>query len=143
LLPFGLLAAYDTERLILQGLEKISLGIRKDTGLMVLGHLGPWDYAASLSDGLSDVRVFDSRANPVFTGRLAYVRNDGQVGFSTLIGRILLDPDFGNQGGRVSERRIASMRRSRSGGSRLGSKGTPGPMTGVPWRAASFSWITL
>jgi hypothetical protein len=107
LLPFGLLATHDTERLVLQGIEEMSLGIRKDTGLMVLGHLSAWDYAASITDGLSDLRLFDSEASPVFTGRLAYVRNDWQVGFSTLIGRVMLDPDFGNGGGTVHERRFA------------------------------------
>lgn len=87
LLPFGLLATYDTERLILQGIEDASLGIRKDTGVQFLGHSGAWDYAVSLSGGLSDIRFADSRANPVLTARLAYVKDDWQVGFSTLIGR--------------------------------------------------------
>lgn len=71
LLPFGLLATYDTERLLLEGLEKTSLGIRKDTGVALLGRLGSWDYAASLTDGLSDVRFVDGDARPTFTGRLA------------------------------------------------------------------------
>lgn len=87
LLPFGLLATYDTERLVLEGLENTSLGIRKDTGAQFLGHLGEWDYAVSVSDGLSDIRFADSRANPVLTARLAYVKDDWQVGLSTLIGR--------------------------------------------------------
>jgi len=87
LLPFGLLATYDTERFVLQGFEDTSLGIRKDTGIQFLGHWGAWDYAVSLSDGLGDIRLADSRANPVFTARLAHVKDDWQVGFSTLIGR--------------------------------------------------------
>jgi hypothetical protein len=107
LLPFGLLATHDTERLILQGIEEISLGIRKDTGVMVLGHVGAWDYAVSITDGLGDLRLFDSRANPVFTGRLAYVRNDWQVGFSSLIGQVLLEPGSGTGEETVRERRFA------------------------------------
>ena len=87
LLPFGLLATYDTERLVLQGMEETSLGIRKDTGAQFLGHSGAWDYAVSVTDGLSDIRFADSRANPVLTARLAYVKDDWQVGLSTLIGR--------------------------------------------------------
>lgn len=87
LLPFGLLATYDTERLILQGVENTSLGIRKDTGAQFLGHSDAWDYAVSVSDGLSDIRFADSRANPVLTARLAYVKDDWQLGLSTLIGR--------------------------------------------------------
>lgn len=87
LLPFGLLTTYDTERLILHGIEDTSLGIRKDTGVQFLGHSGAWDYGVSLSGGLSDIRFADSRANPVLTARLAYVKDDWQVGLSTLVGR--------------------------------------------------------
>lgn len=106
LLPFGLLAQYDTERLVLQGLERTGLGIRKDTGLEVFGHVGRWDYAVSTTAGLSDVRFIDRRANPLITARLAYVRDDWQVGFSTLIGRVLLDPEFEIGSGVVRERRL-------------------------------------
>lgn len=107
LLPFGLLTNYDTERLILQGIERSSLAIRKDTGVMVFGRVGAWDYAASLSDGLSDVRFADSRANPLLTARVAYVRGNSHFGISTLIGGVLRDPAFGEGGGRVHERRFA------------------------------------
>lgn len=87
LLPFGLLANYDTERFLLRGLEETNLGIRKDTGAQVFGHFGEWDYAVSVSDGLSDIRFADSRANPVLTARLAYVKDDWQLGVSTFVGR--------------------------------------------------------
>ena len=107
LLPFGLLASYDTERLVLQGLEKTSLGIRKDTGLEAFGRYGSWDYTVSLSDGLSDQRFIDSRANPVVTARVAYVQGDAQLGFSTLVGRVLLDPEFGFTRPDARERRFA------------------------------------
>ena len=107
LLPFGLLATYDTERLLLQGLEKTSLGIRKDTGVEALGRFGMWDYAVSVTDGLSDLKFIDSKANPVFTGRLAYVQDDWQIGISALAGRVLIDPDFGTGDGDVRENRLA------------------------------------
>lgn len=87
LLPYGLLATYDTERLLLTGIENTSLGIRQDVGAQVFGRFGDWDYAVSVSDGLSNIRFVDSRANPVVTARLAYVKEDWQVGLSTLIGR--------------------------------------------------------
>ena len=106
LLPFGLLANYDTERLVLQGLEESSLGIRKDTGAMVLGRFGPWDYAVSLSDGLGDVHFIDHSASSLVTARLGFVRADWQVGLSTLVGNVLRDPALG-QGVRVEERRLA------------------------------------
>ena len=107
LLPFGLLATYDTERLLLEGLEKTSLGIRKDTGVELLGRFGSWDYAASLTDGLSDIHFIDDDARPTVTARLAYVSGDSQIGLSTLVGRVLVDPDFGHEGGPVRERRVA------------------------------------
>ena len=88
LLPFGLLANYDTERLLLRGLEETSLGIRHDTGAETFGRMGDWDYAVSVTDGLSDILFSDSRANPLFTARAAYVKGDWQVGFSTLAGRV-------------------------------------------------------
>ena len=87
LLPFGLLATYDTERLLLTGIENTSLGIRQDVGAQVFGRFGDWDYAVSLTDGLSDIRFADARANPVLTARLAYVKEDWQVGLSMFIGR--------------------------------------------------------
>lgn len=87
LLPFGLLATYDTERLLLTGIENTSLGIRQDVGAQVFGHFGDWDYAVSVTDGLSNIRFVDSGANPVLTARLAYAKDDWQVGLSTFIGR--------------------------------------------------------
>ncbi len=87
LLPFGLLAHHDTERLLLRGIEETSLGIRKDSGAQLLGRVGDWDYAASVSTGAGDIRFADSRTNPVACVRVAYVRGDWQVGFSGLVGR--------------------------------------------------------
>lgn len=105
LLPFGLLATYDTERLVLKGLEETSLGIRKDTGLEALGRYESWDYAVSLSDGLSDHRLSDSEANPVSTARLAYVQDDTQLGFSTLLGGVLVNTESELQ--TIHEKRFA------------------------------------
>lgn len=107
LLPFGLLATFDTERLLLRGLEETSLGIRKDTGVQFIGFAGQWDYSISLSDGLGDRHLFDSRATPVLTARLAYVEDEWQIGLSTLLGRVLPDPEFKSGSGTVQERRVA------------------------------------
>lgn len=107
LLPFGLLATHDTERLVLQGLEDISLGIRKDTGLGFLGHLSQWDYALALSDGLSDHHFWDARANPLLTARVAYVQDDWHSGVSTLIGKPLVEFESSDRSEQVTEQRIA------------------------------------
>ena len=107
LLPFGLLATYDTERLLLQGLEELSLGIRHDTGAQVFGRFGAWDYSVAVTDGLGTERLFDRRVNPVLTARTAYVRDDWQLGVSTLVGRVLINEhEFGEEG-IVAERRLA------------------------------------
>lgn len=89
LLPFGLLATYDTERLVLGGLEDDSLGLRKDTGVQALGHLGRWDYALALTAGVGDRRWLPEDRSRLLSGRLACVRDTGQVGLSLLAGRIL------------------------------------------------------
>lgn len=107
LLPFGLLTTYDTERLVFQGLERTSLGIRKDTGVEVFGRVGAWDYAMSATDGLGDVKLTDAGANPVVTGRVAYVRDTFQLGVSTLAGRVLPDPAFGHGTSPLRQRRVA------------------------------------
>lgn len=108
LLPFGLLATYDTERLVLQGFETTSISMRKDTGVETFGRVGAWDYAVSVTDGLSDVRLVDRRANPVLTARWAYVRDALQVGVSTLVGDVLPDPRSGTGSAMRRERRAAA-----------------------------------
>ena len=97
LVPFGLLATYDTERLLLGGLEDLNLGIRHDTGIEWLGRFGTWDYALAVTDGLGVTSLFDSRANPVVSGRVAYVRDDWQLGLSVFSGRVVFaeERDFG------------------------------------------------
>jgi hypothetical protein len=101
LLPFGLLATYDTERLVLQGLEEASLGIRKDTGIQALGHFGRWDYAVALTLGVGDRRLLPVDSSRLLTGRLAYIGDTGQVGLSLLAGRLL--PDARNEAGGVRD----------------------------------------
>lgn len=97
LLPFGLLQTYDTERLLLTGLEEASLGIRHDTGAEFFGRFGDWDYAIAVTDGLGVTSLTDSRANPVVSGRIAYVQDDWQLGLSGLVGDVVFDEprDFG------------------------------------------------
>lgn len=112
LLPFGLLANYDTERLLLQGIETTNLGIRTDTGAQLFGRSGDWDYAVSLTDGLSNSRLFDDDARPVLTTRVAYVKEVWQVGFSALAGRVWsrfepLTGEANDSGAVARERRFA------------------------------------
>ena len=101
LLPFGLLATYDTERLVLKGMEEASLGIRKDTGIQALGHFGRWDYALALTLGVGDRRLLPLDQSRLLSGWLAYIADNGQVGLSVLAGRLL--PDGGGEAGSVRD----------------------------------------
>lgn len=97
LVPFGLLATYDTERLLLGGIEDLSLGIRHDTGVEWFGRVGDWDYALAVTDGLGVTSLTDERANPVVSGRVALVRDEWQLGLSVFSGRVVFAEtrDFG------------------------------------------------
>ncbi len=105
LLPFGLLATHDTERLIVQGLEETSLGIRKDTGGELLGQIGDWSYAFYLTEGVADRRLGDVDGSPLLGGRVAYTTDAVQAGLSVLSGRVLRGSDAVSP--TIYERRIA------------------------------------
>ncbi|GAB4466291.1 MAG: hypothetical protein OHK0029_37520 [Armatimonadaceae bacterium] len=51
-LPFGLIAVYDTPLQPIQPLYERALGLRVDTGLMLEGDYGPYHYAASITRGV-------------------------------------------------------------------------------------------
>lgn len=89
--PFGLLATFDTERLLMQGIEEQTIGIRLDTGVAVLGRAGSIDYVGAISSGTGHPRDIGRSAAPLFSGRVAYVSGDYQLGFSLLNGEIVHD----------------------------------------------------
>lgn len=81
LVPFGLLAQIDSERLLLNTQEPLSLGLKLDEGLQVQGFTQGFDYAAALTNGL--------RAHgPIFSGRLGQERESFTFGLSWLVGRL-------------------------------------------------------
>lgn len=86
LVPFGLHAYYDTERLLLPAHEAEALGIKLDEGVELLGHLGSFDYAVSLSRG------FDNRATPIV--RAGWQGEDVRLGLSYMFGRL---PSFADE----------------------------------------------
>lgn len=51
IVPFGLLASYDSERLVLNTIEPLSLALKLDTGVQVSGFVGDHDYAVALTEG--------------------------------------------------------------------------------------------
>lgn len=91
ILPFGLLSDYDTERIVLRTLEPLSLGIKLDTGVELLGYLGSFDYAVSVSEGVGRNRFTDVDNDKVVTARLGWQGEEINIGLSTLIGRVLTE----------------------------------------------------
>lgn len=89
LLPFGLLAYYDTERLLLRTIEYANLGIKLDTGIQTLGYWGSWDYAVSVSEGMGRRRLSDADGNKVVTGRIGWWSDETRVGLSAMSGDVL------------------------------------------------------
>ena len=59
--PFGLLSDFDSERLVLRTLEPLSLGIKLDTGVELLGYIKDLDYAVSISQGVGRNRLTGCR----------------------------------------------------------------------------------
>jgi hypothetical protein len=90
-LPFGLAAVYDTPLQPIQTLYGPSVGLRVDTGVMVDGYVGPYHYAASLSNGSGPNRR-DLAAGLVRSFRLErnFLTQSGriQVGGSLLSGKL-------------------------------------------------------
>jgi hypothetical protein len=90
-LPFGLIAVYDTPLQPIQPLYEKALGLRVDTGLMLEGDYGPYHYAGSITTGAGPNRS-DPDSNKVIAFRLSrqLATRIGlfQVGGSLLTGRL-------------------------------------------------------
>lgn len=91
-LPFGLMAVYDTPLQPIQPLYERSLGLRVDTGVMLEGDYGPFHYAGAITFGAGPYRR-DPDSNKVFSFRLErtiITKRLGrfQVGGSLLSGRL-------------------------------------------------------
>lgn len=88
IVPFGLLAYYDTERLLIQTLDPVSLGIKTDVGAQLFGFYHRWDYALSLSNGAGE-QWSDLDNNKLMIARLGSEWNGLKLGLSYLNGKIL------------------------------------------------------
>lgn len=93
ILPFGLLSDYDTERLLLKTIEPLSLGMKLDTGVELLGFWGDFDYAVSLSQGVGRNRFTEVDDDKLLTARIGWQGEDINVGLSGLIGEVLTEKD--------------------------------------------------
>lgn len=81
IVPFGLLASYDSERMVLNTMEPLSLGLKLDNGIQVSGFTLDFDYAVSVTQGGAAER-------PVLTGRWGHEGQDLTWGASILAGRL-------------------------------------------------------
>lgn len=86
LVPFGLNAYYDTERLLLPAHEAEALGIKLDDGVELLGRIDWFDYAVSVS------RALTNQATPIV--RVGLEGDDIRIGLSYMYGRL---PSFGDE----------------------------------------------
>lgn len=107
LLPFGLLADYDTERLVLDAIEEENIGIKLDTGLEVFGYAGAWDWAGSVSSGLGRRWPGEAQGHHAAVGRFARNGEGWKAGLSFLVGTIEPSEDFPAGSGDLSQRKAA------------------------------------
>lgn len=118
-LPFGLMAVYDTPLQPIQPLYEKSIGLRVDTGIMLEGDYGLYHYAASVTTGAGPNRV-DPDGNRVICARLerTFVTERlgrFQVGGSLMSGRLpitafdteLPPSGFNRQGAYIDKSRFA------------------------------------
>lgn len=107
ILPFGLLASYDTERLPLTTLEPFSLGIKLDTGVQVFGFHGPVDYAVSVSQGVGRRRLTDVDDDKLLIGRIGWEREAFTFGVSGLLGKVFQGEEAELNRSGLYEKRLA------------------------------------
>lgn len=90
ILPFGLLVRYDTERLLLQSMEFVNIGIKLDTGVGLFGFIKDYDWAISITNGTGGNRLVDVDKDKVIATRFGYSKDDMSVGFSFLLGKVFI-----------------------------------------------------
>jgi hypothetical protein len=89
-LPFGLIAVYDTPLQPIQPLYEKSLGLRVDTGTMLEGEYGPYHYAGAITTGsgpnrrdINDGRLYTFRLERTVETKIGRI----QIGGSMLAGQ--------------------------------------------------------
>jgi len=96
-LPFGLLANYSTDRLLIKTIEYETIGFCSDNGLQISGILKDFDYAISLSQGVGKhFKSIDIDNQGLITFRVGYQGvdfEDFRIGLSGLTGKIYQEVD--------------------------------------------------
>ena len=107
LVPFGLLAEYDTERLVLTAVEEENTGLKLDTGIQALGFAGAWDWATSVSTGAGRRWPGEGEGTYLLTARAGHGSDEWRMGFSVLLGTVWAGDGFHDPGVTVRERKMA------------------------------------
>ncbi len=87
-IPFGLLAVYDTPLQPIQTLYEKALGLRVDTGMMLEGRYGDYRYAGSVTTGTGPNRL-QLESNSIIAFRLARSVNLPKIGPAEIGGSLL------------------------------------------------------
>lgn len=94
MLPFGLLANYDSERLLIETLEDDTLNITHDSGIKLFGIINNFEYAFSASQGIGVKRWNDNNSNKLVAARTGVTGDDFEdfsVGLSGVLGSVFAD----------------------------------------------------
>lgn len=94
ILPFGLLSTYSSKRLLVETSEYETIGLETDSGILLSGFIGNFEYAASLSLGVGMQRWVDIDNEQLFVLRCGYQTpefEDLKAGLSLCSGRVLYE----------------------------------------------------
>ena len=105
--PFGLLAEYDTERFVLDAVEEENIGLKLDTGIEALGYAGAWDWATSVSAGAGRRWPSEGEGTYLLTARAGRGSDEWKMGYSVLLGTVRTGDGFHDPGATVRERKMA------------------------------------
>lgn len=81
IVPFGLLANYDSERLVLNTIEPLTIGLKLDEGIQLHGFTATFDYAFAVTRGIRD-------HDAIVMGRIGRTFGELQLGASILTGSL-------------------------------------------------------
>lgn len=80
IVPFGLLSSHDSERLVLNTIEPLTLGLKLDEGVQLSGYTAAFEYAAAVTNGVD--------GHAVGMARLGFGDDDLSFGVSLLAGTL-------------------------------------------------------
>ena len=94
LVPYGLLTSYSAKRLLVETVEPHTTGVEADSGIMLSGFVGDFDYAVSFSEGVGMRKWWDADAKGLLTARIGREGQDFEApkpGLSVAWGKSAID----------------------------------------------------